>query len=249
MDKKSKCGINWFENWFDSRYYHILYKNRNEAEAERFMNNLVILLQIKPGARIHDLCCGKGRHAVFLAKKGFEVTGTDLSVESITYARQFETGSLSFHVQDMRSEFRSDYFDFVFNLFTSFGYFSEAKDNEAVLHAVHASLKKEGVFVLDYLNARKTLEHLQKTETKTAEGIEFHVEKELKGGFIQKQIRFCDKGKEFQFRECVRAFSRQELETLLTKTGFQIVSLKGNYELGDFDEQNSDRLILIAKKI
>src|SRR6478736_3856513 len=74
---------NWFASWFDTPYYHILYKDRDEEEAEFFMDNLVHYLNLPEEAKILDLACGKGRHAFHLIQLGFDVTGADLSVNSI----------------------------------------------------------------------------------------------------------------------------------------------------------------------
>src|SRR6185295_20361703 len=91
----------WFESWFDSPYYHILYKERNEKEAQLFLDNIISFLKPSPGARILDVACGKGRHAIYLNKKGFDVTGFDLSHESVQYDLQFQNEKLSFYLHDM----------------------------------------------------------------------------------------------------------------------------------------------------
>ncbi len=238
----------WFENWFDSKYYHILYGNRDQAEAELFMNNLIRFLKVPSGARIHDLCCGKGRHSVFLSSKGFEVTGTDLSEASIRFAKQFENESLNFYISDMRTTIRINYFDFVFNLFTSFGYFASDREHEEVVRAVHSSLRPGGIFVLDYLNTSKVKKQLTGTMFKEAEGIRFEINKSLENGYINKKISFSDKGKQYAFQERVRAYTKGELEKALLKNGFEALQFKGNYMLDEFDEEKSDRLIIIGKK-
>ena len=61
--------MEWFKDWFDSPYYHILYKDRNFDEAEQFINNLLTFLKPETNSRFLDLGCGKGRHSVFLNKK------------------------------------------------------------------------------------------------------------------------------------------------------------------------------------
>ena len=80
----------WFQNWFNSPYYHILYHQRNDEEAEFFIDNLCAYL--KPGAdsNLLDIACGRGRHSVYLNKKGYDVTGIDLSVSNVKFAQQFE---------------------------------------------------------------------------------------------------------------------------------------------------------------
>ena len=75
--------MSWFANWFDSSYYHILYKNRDEKEAELFIDNLVQHLQIPQGSTLIDIACGKGRHATYFNSLGLDVIGIDLSPNSI----------------------------------------------------------------------------------------------------------------------------------------------------------------------
>ena len=92
----------WFKSWFDTTWYHLLYRHRDEEEARRFMSRLTSFFPVPAGARILDLACGKGRHAAFLAEKGYEVTGIDLSGESIRTAKKMESERLRFEVADMR---------------------------------------------------------------------------------------------------------------------------------------------------
>ena len=114
---ENKCN-EWFEDWFDSPYYHLLYKNRDYSEAESFIDNLISFLKPEEGSRFLDLGCGKGRHSIYLNKKGFDVTGIDLSENSIAAAKEFENEQQNFYVHDMRKLFRTNYFDCVVNLFT-----------------------------------------------------------------------------------------------------------------------------------
>lgn len=132
----------WYVDWFNSPYYHLLYNNRNYKEANFFIDKLCGHLELKPGAAIWDLACGKGRHSIALSKKDFYVTGTDLSVNSITEASLSAGPNLQFFVHDMRQPFKVNYFDAVFNLFTSIGYFKDTGDNYEVFKNAALALKK-----------------------------------------------------------------------------------------------------------
>ncbi len=140
----------WFETWFDSPYYHVLYQHRDEAEAEHFMDKLLLAMHLSPGARALDVACGKGRHAVYLAEKGMEVTGIDLSWKNIGHAVHYERPNLSFFLHDMRNPFYINYFDVVFNLFTSFGYFETEKENLKAIHSMSMAMKKGGKLVIEF---------------------------------------------------------------------------------------------------
>ena len=113
---------NWFEEWFDSPYYHLLYCNRSAEEAESFIKKLTQKLDLRKGAKVLDVACGKGRHSRTLASLGYDVTGIDLSANSIAFAKNFENAHLKFEVFDMRKTYAAQKFDYVFNLFSSFGY-------------------------------------------------------------------------------------------------------------------------------
>jgi|SRR6185295_18500099 len=240
--------MNWFKAWFNSPYYHILYKDRNKEEAELFIDNLVRFLHPEKNAIFLDLACGKGRHAVYLNKKGFHTIGIDLSQESIAYASQFENDTLQFYVQDMRKPFRINYFSHVLNLFTSFGYFEYERDDMAVMHTVYKMLQPKGTFVIDFMNVQRVVSCLVQQEKKTVSGITFMIEKKLEDNFIVKRIRFNDKGKEHDYQERVKALTLSDFEKYLSTAHLKIVNLFGDYELAPFDVNTSERLIIIAKK-
>ena len=140
MTNKTKT---WFTSWFDTPFYHILYKDRNDTEAHAFMDTLTDYLNIPEGGTILDLACGKGRHALYLNKIGYDVTGVDLSENSINFAKQFENHRLKFEVHNMCKPYHKQ-FDAVFNLFTSFGYFDDDADNLKTIKAIKAELKEFG---------------------------------------------------------------------------------------------------------
>jgi len=144
--------MDWFENWFGSPYYSILYQNRDELEAQEFVESLLDYLQPPAGSTMLDIACGEGRYAHQLAGHGYRVTGIDLSECSIAVAKQSETDNLEFFVHDMRLPFITNYFDYAFNFFTSFGYFSHDRDNELAAKAFAGALRPGGILVIDYLN-------------------------------------------------------------------------------------------------
>lgn len=238
----------WFECWFDSPYYHVLYKNRDLSEAELFIDKLLQLIQPEKTNRFLDVGCGKGRHAIYLNKKGFDVTGIDLSQKSISCAKLSENETLHFYTHDMRKLFRSNYFDVALNLFTSFGYFENERDNNAVINSTSKALRSNGIFVLDFMNSKKVKNQLSCQETKTIDGIEFNISKTFENNFIVKKINFKDKGKEYHFEERVKALMLNDFEKYFEANKLKIVHLRGSYGLEEFDEKSSERLIIVAKK-
>jgi len=238
----------WFQYWFNSPFYHILYSQRNDAEAEFLIDNLSAYLKPAANSRILDIACGRGRHSIYLNKKGYDVTGIDLSEQSIKYAQQFEQKNLHFFVHDMRKLSFINYFDIAMNLFTSFGYFETEKEHVNAMKAFRKSLKEDGTLMIDYFNTQKILKNLTQQEIKTVEGIEFHLHKFVAEGKIIKHINFEHRDKPYAFEERVQAFTLQDFERMFEKSGLKIAATFGSYGLDPFDESKSDRLILICKK-
>jgi len=236
----------WFTDWFNTPYYHILYKDRNDDEAQLFMKHITTFLNLPKKTHILDLPCGRGRHSVFLNSLGYKVTGGDLAANSIKLAKKFENKTLNFKVQDMRVPFNSKY-DAVFNLFTSFGYFKDDKEDILILNNIKQSLKKDGFFVFDFLNAEKVKLNIVAEEIKVVNSITFKIKREIKNGFILKHISFFADGKNHSYTEQVKYLDLDKMTTFFEKVGFNITNVFGDYGLNTFEAKTSDRLILIAK--
>lgn len=238
----------WFAEWFDSSYYHLLYKSRDEQEAKNSLDKLLSALTLAPGARIMDLACGKGRHSRYLAEKGFQVTGLDISEASIEFARQFETEHLEFFQHDMRKPFRANYFDGVLNMFTSFGYFETDLEHLHALQSIATNLKVGGVFLLDYFNSETVKANLVPTETKESEGVTFELSKWIDKGHVYKKVMFDHAGHHISHTESVRLFGLDDFQKLFSACNLKIKQAYGDYDLSEFDAEVSKRLILVAEK-
>ncbi|WP_207427233.1 cyclopropane-fatty-acyl-phospholipid synthase family protein [Pedobacter sp. SYSU D00535] len=238
----------WYQNWFNSPYYHILYHQRNDEEAEFLIDNLCSFLQPNPQSRILDIACGRGRHSVYLNKKGYDVTGIDLSHSNIKFSKQFENEKLHFHEHDMRHLLYINYFDLALNLFTSFGYFETERDHVKALKTFRKALKPEGRLVLDYFNTEKIVRNLTRQELKLIDGIDFSIAKKVENGKIIKSISFEHRSRGYNFKEEVKAFSFSDFEKLFKLSGFEVENHFGDYSLNAFDPVKSDRLIFICKK-
>lgn len=238
----------WFTQWFDSAYYHLLYQHRDDTEAQRFISSLLKHLDLKPKAKVLDLGCGKGRHARFLAKNGLDVTGADIAANSIAAAKAYEHEHLKFCVHDMRKPLKTDYFDAVFSFFTAFGYFVKDAEHLDSLQYVHQNLKKNGLFVMDFMNAVQVQKNLVPKESKSIDGVQFNIKRYIRHKTVFKRIEFTTKtGEQYWFRERVRLFTRSELSALFEKANLELLEVFGNYQLEAFDAEHSPRLILIAK--
>jgi SAM-dependent methyltransferase len=240
----------WFRYWFDSPFYHKLYFERDEKEAENFIRKLITRLGLKPGSRILDVACGRGRHSKVFAKLGFDVTGIDLSPASIEYARQFEAPNLRFYIHDMRLPFWGNYFDHAFNFFTSFGYFRTRREHDAAIRTIARSLKAGGIFVLDYLNVHYAEDHLQPQTFKQYNGTTFNITRLNDTSHFYKTISISDPSltKPIKVTEKVAKFSFGDFNEMLGYQHMQIEELFGDYELNSYDIKSTPRLIIVARK-
>ena len=236
----------WFENWFDTSFYHILYDYRNDDEAKLFMSNLIGFLNLSQGDKILDLPCGKGRHSLFLNSQGFDATGADLSANSIKHAKQFQKQGLSFEIHDMRNPLNGKY-DSIFNLFTSFGYFNQESTNIKVLENFKNALNKNGHIVVDFLNLHKVVSTLIPEQVIRKQGVDFLIKKRVTESFIIKEIDVTDNGEVHHYMEKVQALDLKKMKQFAQAAGLEIQHVFGDYELNSFEAENSDRLILIMQ--
>jgi SAM-dependent methyltransferase len=240
----------WFKYWFNSKYYHILYNNRDEHEAEEFIGKLTAFLQLPAGAKVLDVACGKGRHSKTLVKLGYVVNGIDLSENSIAEAREYACDNLHFDVWDMREVYKAGYFDCVVNLFSSFGYLPTEEDNEKALQAMAANLKPDGLLVLDYLNAESAIKQMKPREIIERGETQFHIRKRVEAGFIKKQIEFVDaEGGLQEYEEQLRIIKPEQFRAMFEHAGLRIEHISGDYGLNAFESGSSPRQIIIARLI
>ena len=237
----------WFMEWFNSPYYPILYKNRDEHEARFFMDNLMQYLDLNAHNKVLDIGCGRGRHALYLNSRGMDVTGIDIAQESIAYARQFENERLHCYVHDMRQPFRTHEFCYVLNLFTSFGYFAAEAEDIQVIRAAVQALRKGGKLVIDFMNTHKIMEGLVSCELKEVEGIHFEIHRRLENSFIVKDIYFTHRGVLYHFQERVKALCLEDFLYYFDVASVTLRHMFGSYALDPYHPHTSDRLILIAE--
>ncbi len=240
----------WFETWFDSPYYHQLYFQHDKKEASDFIDLLINHLQPPLNGKMLDVACGLGRHSKLLAEKGFDVTGIDLSPNSINAALQFENDHLHFFQHDMRLPFYINYFDVVFNFFTSFGYFRTLRENENAIRTMVQAMKPSGTLVIDFLNVHYAEDHFKHTFDKQVYDVNFHITKWMDEDFFYKKIEVEDEQlpEPQVFTEKVAKFSLGDFTDMLAYQDMQIKEVFGDYQLGKYHVKKSPRMVIIAKK-
>ncbi len=247
----------WYKNWFNSPFYHKLYFERDEKEAEAFIKKLIGHLQPAPGSRMLDVACGKGRHSKTLASLGFAVTGIDISEDSIAFAKKFvgknsqgEKDDLEFFVHDMRLPVWGNYFQYAFNFFTSFGYFKTRREHDSAIRTIAKSLQPGGRFVIDYLNVHFAEEHLQHNEVKQIGDTVYTIRRWDDDTHFYKKIIVRDPtlAQPGEFTEKVAKFNLGDFTDMLSFQGLQVQEVFGDYQFNPYDVRKTPRLIVIASK-
>lgn len=238
----------WFGIWFNSPYYHLLYRNRDHEEAQGFITNLSTVLNFRPGQKALDIACGKGRHSIYLNQMGLDVTGIDLSPENIKHAQKYANEGLRFFVHDMRKVFKEQQFNLAFNLFTSFGYFDTHDEHKTAVLAASKALKSGGKMVIDFLNSNRVIERLVPLEAQEIDGVQFRIERNYQDGIIIKKIEVTDGEMQFEFVEQVQAIKKFEFMRYFVDAGLKLRGNYGDYDLNPFNSRTSSRMIFVLEK-
>lgn len=241
----------WFDAWFDTPYYHMLYFNRDEQEAETFITRLIDYLQPARGSRMLDVACGKGRHSLTLANMGFSVTGIDLSANSIAEANTFAHADLEFFQHDMRQPFRINYYQYAFNFFTSFGYFRTEREHYSAIRTIAHAVEVGGTVVFDYLNTHYAEDHLIAEQDVQKGDFNFHIKKWMDEQYFYKKIEVehDDFTVPHIYTEHVAKFSVGDFTDMLAFYGVQVTQVFGDYNLGPYHLRQTPRMIIVGKKI
>lgn len=244
----------WFARFFGEDYFEI-YRDAFPAEVTaKDVAGIVTLLDLAPGARVLDLACGHGRHAIPLAERGFAVTGFDLSEPALARARADATGrgvAVRWQQGDMRSLAFDGEFDAVINVFTAFGYFASPADDLETLRCVRQALLPGGCFLLETLHRDALLARFQpRIEYTTSSGarVERDYTWDLARDVIEDRVRLTrPDGTQASYESRVRMRSLHALLALLGEAGLEPSAWYGGLD-GSPLTLASRRLVLVARR-
>lgn len=243
----------WYEDEsFWKAFAPALFNQERLDVTTEEIDHVVKLLALKKGAKILDLCCGIGRHSLELARRGYQVVGIDLTEEYLASARrQAESEDLDvrFVRNDMRRFCQIESFDVVLNMFTAFGYFEVPAENKRVLINIYCSLRKGGTLILDMIGKEVLARIYQERDWHEDNGRIFLRECKMKQNWSWADNRWIvlENGKTREFKFGHRIYSAVEINDLLKECGFSSVSIYGDLEGADYDN-NAKRLIAVARK-
>ena len=249
MKMKAAKNTPWYVESFKQDYLHI-YAHRDDRKGDEEIEAIVQLLKMKRGSSVLDLCCGYGRHSRALARRGFVVTGYDLSEVLLEEARRRSQGlPVIRYVQgDVRQLPFYEEFDYVLNLFTSFGYFERQEENQQVFNGIFQSLKKGGVFLIDFLNPPYVQAHLKPFTQQEVNGMKIIERRKIENGQVIKTIEVYDGDEVRHYEERVKLFTADEMVEMIVAAGLEWTALYGNLQGEKYDVEHSPRMVLVGRK-
>jgi SAM-dependent methyltransferase len=237
----------WWRTWFGPGYlalYDAFLSGRTPLEIDQ----LESLLHLRPPLRVLDLPCGQGRHSIELARRGYDVTGVDLSEAMLAVAHEramAASAKVRFLAGDMRQPLPGEHFDLVLNLYTSFGYFADEADDARVAVAAATMLAPGGRFVLEVINGERLMANFQEREWFTVGDATVLERRTLDRRTRQMAVERTvnQNGEEDTDVHVVRLYGRAEIRAVLASAGFEAIELFGDW---DGSPPTADALRILA---
>ena len=230
----AEAARDWWQGWFGPGYlalYDAVLAERTPIEVDQ----IEALLHLRPPRRILDLPCGQGRHAIELARRGYDVTGVDLSAYMLGVARERAEAAgvrVRWLPGDMREAVPDETFDLVLNLFTSLGYFADETDDQRVVRAAASMLEPGGRFLLEVINGERIMGDFQEREWftvgQTAVMERRSLDRSTRRMVVERTVSSND-GDDTSVH-AVRLYRGPDVETMLKAAGFGRIDLYGGWD-------------------
>ncbi|MFQ6040671.1 MAG: class I SAM-dependent methyltransferase [Candidatus Poribacteria bacterium] len=244
----------WYHTFFDEDYLKYWGSITTSERTQREVDFVLQTLDLPQEARILDLCCGQGRHALEFARGGYQVVGLDLSETLLRHARKQakeQNLPVEFVHSDMRRIPFEEEFDAVVNLFTAFGYLEEDEEDEQVIRAVAKALKTKGKFLIDLPNHERLMRDFSPNYfTESPDGSLMLVQGsfDVLSGRLKTRWLLIDKsGKRRERISIQRLYTFTELHKMLKSAGLQVNQVFGGFDGSEY-EMDSGRMIVLAEK-
>ena len=246
-----EAASDWWRTWFGPSYL-ALYDDTLRERTPIEIDQLEALLQLRPPLRILDLPCGQGRHTIELARRGYELTGVDLSpyLLRVAKARAEAAGvEVRWREGDMRRPLAGETFDLILNLFTSFGYFLDAGDDRLVVQAAAAMLEPGGRFLLEVINGDRVMGQFVEREWFTVGQAAVMERRSLDRSARRMTVERTisrPAGEEVDVH-ALRLYGAREIASLLRASGFDRVEIYGDWDGGPVTAE-SLRVLAVGKR-
>ncbi|HEY41579.1 MAG TPA: class I SAM-dependent methyltransferase [Dehalococcoidia bacterium] len=240
------------EDAFWETWDEVMFRPQRIADAASDVDKIMTLLEINPGTRVLDLCCGVGRHSVELARHGCRVTGVDRTRKYLDAAIKQagkEDLDIEFIQEDMRTFCRPDAFDAVINMFTSFGYFADPEEDWQVATNIYRSLKTGGLFLMDIMGKEVLARIFQERGWSEEDGIIWLQERKVSQnwGWMWNRWIMLKGNERIEWEISHRLYSATEMVSLLKGCGFTAVDVYGGLDGSPYDH-TARRMVTVVRK-
>ncbi len=244
---------NWFaDDSFWAAYAPLMFDSTRWAEVPAVVDGILGLSGTRPGCAVLDSCCGPGRHTLEFARRGFRVTGVDITGPYLEAARDSAVAeglAAEFVQADARVFERPGAFALALNLFTSFGYFATPEEDQLMLSRLHTSLAPGGTLVMELAGKETAARNYVEGEWFERDGktvlTEFTVEGAWEG--LRNRWIILDGDKRIDRSWVQRLYAGTELRSLLMAAGFAAVKLYGSFD-GEPYGPKARSLVAVATK-
>lgn len=248
-------GSSWYVDFFRNDYLNVYGHTFTQARAEKEAGFVAAVLELKPGARVLDLCCGQGRHSVQLAKRGFRVTSLDLNSEYLELAERAAADAkvaLETVAADMREIPFENHFDAIVNMYSSFGYLESEAEDLKVLESAVKALRPGGQLLLDMLNREWAVDnYIQNDWHSGTDGTLYVERRDLDLATSRMHVHFIVVGPEGSRRESIghiiRLYTLTEMIRLLQRVGLSLTKVFGGFDSEAY-AIGTRRMIIAARK-
>lgn len=253
----SAIGAQWWQSFYEDTPFELYLKRSDPVEVAATIAFLRDKLQVSPGARLFDQCCGLGGMSIPLAEAGFAIVAVDLCRKYIDMARAAvavnKALKAEFHQGDAFA-FEPGTVDGAFNWYTSFGYSEDDDTNALMISRAFAALKPGARFALDFLNMPMIMQSFKKTMACTLDGDGGPILQERecamdveKGTMVQNWTWTLPDGKTLHQSSTLRAYMPCDLVKMFKQCGFTDVELFGDIHGGHLTV-DSGRCIIVGRK-
>lgn len=243
----------WTETFFGEHFKEFGFDSKDPERTEMEARFIIGALDLKPGDKVLDICCGVGRHAIELAKQGYKVTGVDLTQSYVgSAAEEASKKSLDceFLIGDMRSLPFENEFDAAYNFFTSWGYYSD-EENLIAIRQVYEALKPGGRFLLEVMNRDWIMREFAPVDVQYCDNKELiHYRKFVPTtSVLQAEYIYMENRVILQHDSVdLRIYSLHEIYDMFRSAGIEPIAIWGN-ELGEeFYFDSSARCVVLGEK-
>jgi SAM-dependent methyltransferase len=244
----------WYRTFFGGEWLQAVPLRIPPEQTSAEVDFVLSALDLPTGARVLDVPCGHGRHSVELARRGYRVTGIDLSAAYLERARA-AARQARVEIELLRADMRelpfAGGFDAALNLWTSFGYLESDEEDQRALEAMARALEPGGLWLGDLLNALWVTRNLEEQgRTELEDGTVVLEDRRFDARSGRNDVAWTIErpdGHHVELASSLRLYTLPELDSMLGRAGLQVDGTWGDFEGSEYGP-DSHRLIVRARK-